>query len=221
MSKTIQSYDCSVDLMRVLLWQDNEAKNLQALIKAQQDWIDENHCRFWDDWYKDVFNLDTANDFGLRVWSEILGLRLFATNIGSPDDFPAFGFDSDSAQNFDNGNFAVDSDQPYALATEQIRIVLKLRYFQITSRGTVPEINRALRTVFGKRSAFVVDNRNMTMTYVFAKHVSVELRRAILELDVLPRPSGVGVSITSRANPSWGFSPASRNFNNGNFIGGM
>ena len=66
------SYECSINLLTALDWQRSNADVIQNLITKKQEWYEANHCDFWNDWVTDVFNLDTANDFGLSVWAIIL-----------------------------------------------------------------------------------------------------------------------------------------------------
>lgn len=94
MSTQVQSFDYSVDLLRSVLWAYNEAENLQGLLNAKQTWYDKNHVEFWESWITDVFDLRTANDFGLSVWAVILDLPLFGDNAVSPPEYPAIGFDT-------------------------------------------------------------------------------------------------------------------------------
>ncbi len=42
-NNTIQNFDYSVNLLQALLWQYNEAKNLQGILEAKQTWYDINH----------------------------------------------------------------------------------------------------------------------------------------------------------------------------------
>jgi len=80
-----------------------------------------------EDWYTNVFNLQTANDFGLAVWSQILSLPLFGKYKPDPPDKPIWGFGTNN-QNFGHGNFTFNSGG-INLTTEEKRLVLKLRYF--------------------------------------------------------------------------------------------
>ena len=100
----INEYECSIDLLNSIMWQDNESVNLQELARLKQEWYQKNHCDFWNDWIVNVFDLNTANDFGLQVWSKILGVELYSNVVASPPDYPAFGFEV-FGLNFDNGNF--------------------------------------------------------------------------------------------------------------------
>ena len=76
MAATIQEFDFSVDLLQAILWQYNNATSLQSLLNSEQAWVIENQTEFWENWLRDVFDLRTANEFGLSVWSIILGIPL-------------------------------------------------------------------------------------------------------------------------------------------------
>src|SRR5271170_3537397 len=90
-SMNIELFDYSVNLLQAILWQYNTAENLQSLLNQKQTWYDVNQEQFWTDWYNNVFNLQTCNDFGLAVWSYILNIPLFLQS--DPDvDRPLWGF---------------------------------------------------------------------------------------------------------------------------------
>lgn len=100
---TVQEFDYSVDLLRALLWQYEDAAGLQALLRQKSEWYDANHAQFWLDWHRDVFNLPTASEFGCAVWGVILGVPL-SLSLPGTGDRPAFGFGLNN-QNFERGNF--------------------------------------------------------------------------------------------------------------------
>ena len=194
MSQPIQSFDYSVNVLRSLLWHYNDAENLQALLQAKQNFYNEAQERFWRDWLTNVFNLETANEFGLSVWSIILDLPLFGQSDQSPDNYPAFGF-GPFGLNFNNSNFATDPGSVNRLNLEQRRLILRLRFRQLTTDGSVPDINRIIRDIFGQGRGHVLDNNNMSITYVFTPALSLTLRTVFMEFNVLPRPSGVALII--------------------------
>ena len=128
-----QELDYSVDLLKAILWQYNDASRLQSILQSKQDWYDENQRDFWENWYNDVFNLQTANEFGLSVWAIILDIPIIV-QVEPPDpDFIRWGFGGYHL-NYDNSNFAPASGGVQALTVEQARTVLRMRYFQITPR---------------------------------------------------------------------------------------
>lgn len=219
MSKTVQAFDYSVDLMRAILWQYNDANRIQSLLAQKQDWYDTNQRDFWSAWFRDVFDLRTASEFGCAVWSIILGQPLTADLGAAATDYPAWGF-ADFGMNFGNGNFA-RGDGGQSLGLDQKRTILRLRYRQLVSRGTVPEINAMLNDLFGSLGpAHVLDNHDMTMTYVFGFEPSSSLLQVLDLFDILPRPAGVKINRLTPANSNrFGFAPYGQNFNNGTFTG--
>jgi len=209
-----QEIDTSANLLRVLLWQYNEAENLEALIQAKQDWFNANFSSFWDDWYTDVFNIETANDFGLEVWGIILGIRF--TSILRPATGGSFWGFGPYNKNFNNGNFG--STEEVELSETQKRMVVKLRYLQLISRGTIPEINNALNIVFGE-GVYCRDNLDMTITVVFTFTPARDVRFIIENYDLLPRPSAVELDFVTEIDvgTAFGFGPDDENFDHAPF----
>lgn len=192
MTDTIADFDSSVDLVRALLWQHDNATALRSLIESKQDWYNTNQATFWDNWYRDVFNVDTANDFGLAVWGRILNVGL-GLQVDSTIGIPHFGFGI-YHRNFENGSFARATSGEQALSTDQKRLIIRLRYYQLISRGTVVEINEAMARIFGDLGqVFVRDPLDMSkITYVFKFEPSSRIRLILDRMNLLPRPSGIG-----------------------------
>ena len=192
----IQNVDFTSNVEKSLLWQYENAPNLTGLVKRQQTWFDNNQTEFWNDWVENIFNLDTANDFGLVVWSIILGLPLFVEI--TPDDInkKIFGFE-EFWENYDNGSYSSESQGGTVLTLLERRLVLKLRYFQIITRGAVTEINENLNRIFAPLgSLYVLDNLDMSCEYVFDFTPSQNLLDVLIEFDLLPRPESVAITIT-------------------------
>lgn len=209
----IQQFDFSVDLLRAILWQYNDAVKLQSLLTQKSEWYIENQTNFWTQWVTDVFNLKTANEFGCAVWGVILGIQLSISQPGTGNR-PVWGFGPNNL-NFGNGNFGRSSAGISSLTLEEKRLVLRLRYFQLITDGTVPHINFILRDVFGQ--GYVVDNHDMTMTYVFQTALPSRLLSVLQQFDLLPRPAGVDTNIVILTDPVWGFGVNNQNFENGPF----
>lgn len=215
---TIQSLDYSADILRSLLWQYNKAERLEKLQFSKQAWYDENQRDFWENWYRDVFDLRTANEFGCQVWARILGMKLAITSSPTNPDQPSWAFGSLN-QNFENGNFGSLSSGTVGLTLEQKRLVLRLRYFQLITRCTVPEINRFMAMIFGDMGrVFVQDHLDMSrITYVFDFSPGSQLQFIFEEFDLLPRPSTVGIEYLFIARETFGFGAFNQNFENGTF----
>ena len=208
----IQTFDNSIDVLKVIPWEYDQAPNLVGLLTKKQEWYKENYSDFWDDWEKNVFNLDTANDFGLNVWSIILDLPLYTRDDSRPVDHPAFGF-SQFGIGFDqtNSQFAISSNAFKNLTLDQRRQLLKLRWYNITSDGSMSAINQALYNVFGT-SVYCLDGEDMTIIYIFTVPQPQIMMNLFGQLDILPRPSGVLAEILVKPNDSFGFAPYGLNF---------
>jgi hypothetical protein len=185
---TIQSFDYSENLLSSLQWRNNEAPNIQQLLQYKQDYWDENQVDFWESWYDDVFNLKTANKFGLYVWSIILNMPIsIQSNTPAPNSFWGYG---PFRVNYNNAGFTTIGN--IVLTEEEARIILRLRYYQLVISPTVTNINFVLNDLFSDQGlAYVEDNLDMTMTYNFDFVLSAPVQLIFNEYDILPRPAGV------------------------------
>ena len=218
----IQQLDFSVNCTKALLWQYQNATALQSLVNSKQAWYNENQEAFWTDWIRDVFDLRTANQFGLIVWGIILDLPLYVNNPPN-SNAPTFGFNASNFMNFNRGNFQSVSGNSYQLPLATQRLALQLRYFQLCSSGTVPETNRFLNYAFSQYNGsapgqvFLVDNHDMTQTYHFLSPMDAGLVYLLQNYDILPRPAGVKSTWINNSVSSFGFAPYGLSFNQGNF----
>jgi hypothetical protein len=228
----IQQFNYQVDILQAILWQYSDATRLVSLLDQKQSWYDENHSFFWVEWHDNVFNLATANLFGLSVWSYILQLPLYVPSEPFDPTKPYWGFGAYN-QNFHNANFA-----PYGggaeLTIEEQRFVLRLRYFQLVSRGAIASqaqgsnpgsligtnemLNYLVPQTYPDGRIWVLDGLNMSITYVFNFTVPPDIRDILVEQDLLPRPAGVGIKYVNISEPTFGFGPYNQNFSNGNFV---
>lgn len=206
----IQRFDFTIDVLKVIPWMSDGSPNLRALLEEYQAWYSREHAQFWINWERDVFNLRTANDFGLNVWSIILNLPLYIEVESSPATYPAWGF-GPYAANFGHGNFATDSAGAVSLNTEQKRQLLLLRMWQIVSSGSTPDINRALYDVFGG-SVYALDGQDMSITYVFTEILPNSMFELIKNYDIIPRPSAVKAYYLVKPRNAFGFAPYGVNF---------
>lgn len=215
MTVDIQTFNYTVDLLRAILWEYNKAGKLQTLLIEKQAWYDENQTGFWQDFYTNIFDLRTANSFGLQVWSIILGQPLFITL--SDEGQPTWGFGTPH-ENFTRGNFSAGTAGTHRLNDVVARLLLQLRYVQLTSSGCVPDINRHLKVIFANYGlCWLNDDHDMTQIYTFSFALPSDLIFIFSNFDVLPRPAGVGSDYRVIVNEAWGFDQYHENFDHGNF----
>lgn len=187
------------DIMRHCLWQNNLAERFLALMTFKQTFADTAITTFLTTWQKDVFDLRTCNNFGLSVWSVILGLPLYTVTGGSRPDYPAFGFAPPAgmvyqnyAKNFDNGNFGQTGDYSTTLTTEEKRQVLQLRAYSLMTSGNQTEINKFLAYLYPDKQMRLSDNLDMTVTYkIKSGSFKDNFIQALRDFGCLPTPAGV------------------------------
>jgi len=202
----IEEFDYDIDITKVLLWQYNHAANLEKLVINKNIWTALFGTLFWDDWFFIVFDLRTADLFGLTIWSIILDLPLFVPVTSEPPvGVPVWGYNKiitpppppdleNSYLNYNWSNLAGALVVP-VLTQEEQRTALRLRYYQLVSRGAVTEVNVFLNYLFGSQGgAWMIDNFDMTITYQFGFPISGVLLSVIDAYSLLPRPAGVAVN---------------------------
>lgn len=180
-----------IDLQKCIIWQYDKASKLKSLITQKESWYAKYVTNFIKDFFWNIFNIDTANEFGLTIWGKMLGLDRNVVFIGG---------------------------QSHYLTTEQYRFLLKGQILKFNMRNvSVPEINKYLRVIFNledNSQAFVRDNLDMSITYVITKNMGVlqeEITQLLNYYDFLPRPAGVGVDVVLSYDGYFGFEGAGTN----------
>ncbi|MQS00264.1 DUF2612 domain-containing protein, partial [Gluconobacter aidae] len=89
----------------------------------------------------------------------------------------------------------------YRLSDSAYRQLIYAKALSNISDGSILSINAVLMTLFGAQGdAYVKDNGDMTMTYVF-DFVPTDVQVSIIQTSgVLPRPTGVSVSYSIKAS---------------------
>jgi hypothetical protein len=86
---TMIPYDPAIT--RALRWQQNKAPRITSVLNQKQQWYDRYNTQFWEQWRTGIFDLRTANPFGLAVWCIILGLPLDIFNFEPLTNAWAYG----------------------------------------------------------------------------------------------------------------------------------
>lgn len=181
------------DYTPTLLSQYANSPTILALIDSFADCIDP--TTDIDNFYDYVWNVDTAQGFGLDTWGRIVGVsRVFPVA-----DVAYFGFEeAGDALGFNQGVFwsgnALTTN--FALSDDAFRRLILAKAESNICDGSIPSINQLLRNMFpGRGNAYVVDNLNMTMTYRFDFALSPVDLTIVQNSGVLPAPTGVAVFI--------------------------
>lgn len=161
----IATLDFRCDLDAVKLWQYTDAIKLLTIINNQQKFADTNIPDFWRDFDNNVFNLTTANTFGLALWGRLLN---------SPR--PTYT-DKD-------GNVIEFTD-------EQYRLVLRAKIYLLTFNGSAQSLNHFFKTILPDVIVEIVDNYDMTVNINVISEITPEIRVVLDYPGFPPKPAGV------------------------------
>lgn len=160
------------DMSRVFLWQYEDAAKLNAILQSEVNFCVNSIGKLWENWLTEFFDINTATEQGLYLWGALLGVQ--------------------------RGTY-VEGGEEKTISLEIYRRMLKARFFNFGSHGTVPEINRYLRMVLDGKPIFCRDNYDMTVTILCYVPLTAEEIAVLLSEDFLPLPCGVKLNIITVA----------------------
>jgi hypothetical protein len=151
-----------------------------------------------DQFYNLIWNVDTAQGYGLDVWGRIVGVsRVVHVATGK-----FLGFEEATTVSADPFNQsplysggAITSN--FALSDTAFRLLILARAAANISFGSIPAINAILMALFpGRGNAYCTDGLDMTMTYTFDFTPPLtDVEKAIIATGVLPKPAGVSYTV--------------------------
>ena len=166
---------------------------LVRLIKNVAEYIDP--ATNFNDFYDYVWNVDTAQGFGLDIWGKIVGVSR-EIEIDIEDD--PFGFETGLSdyQPFNQGTFYTGETftATYKLDDDAFRLLILTKALANITDCSVPSINRLLQNLFADRGrCYVNDLGNMLIRYTFEFVPEPHELSIITKSGVFPHPSGVHV----------------------------
>ena len=160
-------------------------RNMDAYINPRAD---------MDAFYSMVWNVDTAQGFGLDIWGRIVGVSRNLQYFGGGGSY--FGFRQGKGQPFNQAPMRygyTDFIQNVTLADADYRTLIMLKAMANISSCTAPALNQLLRNLFAQRGrCYVQDTGAMTMHYVFEFRLTATEQAIFSGSGVFPRPAAVG-----------------------------
>jgi hypothetical protein len=182
------------DVLDTLIVQYQHSPVLAALVQYIGAWLD-GRC-FDDLFFNTVWNLDTAQGWGLDVLGRIVGASRMLT---VPEEGVFLGFEGQgTAANLDWGSWyrGADATLNVRLSDAAWRRVILARARANVCGCTIPEINALLMLLFPDYgNSYVVDNADGSMTYRFGAPLSSLDYAIVSQEGILPRPTGIRVTI--------------------------
>lgn len=165
-----------IDVERTIASQYGNSTTILALINGMNENIDPREDI--DNFYDTIFNVSTANLFGLSIWSRIVGI---------PQSLIV-----------ELGTYLDDEDT--------FRSLVMLKALSNISYSSAPAINQLLQNWLGSNSrAYVTDLGNMAMGFVFEFVLSATQLLILQQSGIFLRPAGVLTNIISAVFPVFGF----------------
>jgi hypothetical protein len=194
MSVDIGTINFTVNNSLCYLWQYDNATNLKALMQLKDDFLTINVQNFWEDFFSSIFNIKTADSFGLDLWGVTLGV---------------------SRPQYTNSN-----DEIVPFSDDMYRKLLLARILKYNINGSVASINDYLNFVFENQSVALINNYDMTVRIMFYSSISPEDLAVIESEDFIPLPTGVKIDYQIiPKNTTFGFDGSTlTGFDTGTFI---
>lgn len=146
---------------------------------------------YFELFYDNVWNVDTAIGWGLDVWGRIVDVSRV---LHVPGTVPYFGFEEADAYTFGEATFfsAAPATNNVILSDDAYRVLILAKALANITDGSTAAINQILLTLFpGRGNAHVIDNLDMTMVYRFDFSLSTVEIAIVTQSGVLPKPTGV------------------------------
>lgn len=160
---TIEAFD----VWKTVISQYANSPTLTTLIENLDAYLDQ--TANLDSFFDLIFNVTTAQGYGLDVWGRIVGVsRVLEVQTGG-DSF-GFGEASPGAATFGQGAFysGTSLTSNYALADEPYRLLILAKAAANITNGSIPAINRILMSLFPNRgNCFVTDGTPPVDTFGF------------------------------------------------------
>ena len=188
------------NVTQTFLSQYANAPRMLALVEGWNQMLDP--ASLIDTWYQKVWNVQTAQGYGLDVWGRIVGVsRVLSLSAQSYLGFYEASDLTEDAFGQTPWYSGVDATTNYRLSDDGYRQLILARALANIAGGSIVEINQILMTLFaGQGDAYVRDNGDMSMTYVFRFMPTAVQVSIIQNSGVLPRPAGVSVSYSIQSD---------------------
>lgn len=198
-----------INVEQTIISQYGNSPTILQLIHNMNEYLDPRTN--FDDFYNFVWNVDTAQGFGLDIWGRIVNIKrtllipatpqYFGFNEALPGSYPF------NAQPFYDGT--PPATMTYVLADDAYRKLILVKALSNISATNARSINQLLQNLFaGRGRCYVNDLGGMQLRYTF-EFLLTDYEFAIMtQSGALPRPAGVGAILINVQAPWFGFSEA-------------
>lgn len=207
-----------INVEQTIISQYGNSATITQLVRNMNQYLDPRAD--FDAFYNFVWNVDTAQGFGLDIWGRIVNISRelqipTANYFGFSQALPgAFPFNE---QPFYDGT--APATQTYILGDDAYRKLIMVKALANISATNAPSLNQLLQNMFaGRGRCYVNDLGNMQMRYTFEFLLTDYELAIITQSGAFPRPAGVGAVLITTEYPVFGFAPDCAPFGQAPFI---
>lgn len=193
---------------RTIISQYANSPTLVQLANNMDDYI--NPDTDFDAFYNFVWNVETAQGFGLDIWGRIVDIGRLLT---VPGDVTYLGYEEAlDWQPFNQAPFFTgeQATQTYRLADDAYRKLILVKALANISDCTSPSLNRLLSNLFaGRGRCYVSDTGNMAFRYMFEFELEPYEIAILTQSGAIPKPAAVLANVLQVDLPTtFGFNEA-------------
>ena len=207
-----------INVERTIISQYGNSATITQLIRDMNTYLDPRAD--FDTFYSFVWNVDSAQGFGLDIWGHIVNI---SRELQIPDSGPFFGFATGAVDSQPLGQApfwsGTASTSTYLLGDDAYRQLILVKALANISATTAPALNQLLQNMFvGRGRCYANDLGYMQMRYTFEFLLTSYEFAIMTQSGALPRPAGVGGILINLNVPVFGFAPDSAPLGQGPFI---
>ncbi|EIZ9495703.1 DUF2612 domain-containing protein [Cronobacter sakazakii] len=193
-----------INVADTILTQYADSPKLKSLIYSFNDSVGIEG--FLEDFYDVIWNIQTADTYGLDVWGKIVVVSRQLT-VTQNEEY--FGFDEatstppvvDDPQPFNQAPFYTGevSTSTVTLTNDIYRKLIMMKAAANISDCTIPNLNKLLNFMFGESGrCYVRNDGEMVMSYIFEFPLSTAELAIVQSSGAIPSPIGVTVNIVQQ-----------------------
>ena len=198
-----------IDFEKTIISQYGNSPTILQLVQNMNAYLDPRAD--FDAFFDYVWNVDTAQGFGLDIWGRIVNIR---RELQIPNAPVYFGFKDalPGSYPFDEAPFydgTPPATQTYKLSDDAYRKLILTKALANIASSNAPSLNQLLQNMFADRGrCYVNDMGGMQFRYTFEFDLTPQEYAIVTQSGVLPRPAGVNAILFQSALPLFGFSEA-------------
>lgn len=198
-----------IDFEKTIISQYGNSPTILQLVQNMNAYLDPRAD--FDAFFDYVWNVDTAQGFGLDIWGRIVNI---SRELQIPNAPVYFGFKDalPGSYPFDEAPFydgTPPATQTYKLADDAYRKLILTKALANIASSNAPSLNQLLQNMFADRGrCYVNDLGGMQFRYTFEFDLTLQEYAIVTQSGALPRPAGVNAILFQSALPLFGFSEA-------------